>query len=123
MALTLLVASTVGASTLASPVVTEEAPKQALEAPYSVDGLINEYSTVYGVSASLMRKIIQCESSFNPNAVGDGGHSRGLVQIHRPSWPNISDAEAFDPEFAINFLASKLSKGQGYLWSCFRLVQ
>ena len=98
----------------------QAAPKRPLEASRSVDSLIDEYSLKYGVSATVMRQVIKCESSFNPNAVGDGGASRGLVQIHRPSWPNITDAQAFDPEFSVRFLAEKLSNQQGYLWTCWR---
>lgn len=69
-----------------------------------------------------MREIIHCESSGNPNAIGDNGQSYGLAQIHLPSWPDISKEQALDPEFAINFLAEKLSKNQGYLWTCWRML-
>lgn len=68
-----------------------------------------------------MRTVIKCESNFNPNAVGDSGYSRGLVQIHSRYWPEITDEMAFDPEFAITFLAEKLSEGKGRLWTCYRL--
>jgi len=85
--------------------------------------MIYEKSNEYGVSAGLMRQIIQCESSFNPNAIGDGGYSFGLVQIHLPSHPDVTKEQALDPEFATTFLADKLSKGQGYLWTCYRMIQ
>lgn len=68
-----------------------------------------------------MRTVIGCESHFNPNAVGDHGLSRGLVQIYGPAWPEITDQEALDPEFSTRFLAEKLSEGQGNLWTCYRL--
>lgn len=76
----------------------------------------------YGVSSELMRKIIHCESSFNPLAVGDNGYSFGLVQIHLPSHPQVTREQALDPEFAVTFLADKLSKNQGYLWTCYRMI-
>jgi hypothetical protein len=68
-----------------------------------------------------MHRVISCESQYKYNAVGDGGFSHGLVQIHGPSWPTISVAQSTDPEFAIEFLAQKLSMGQGRLWSCYRM--
>lgn len=108
----MFLAITVNANTVASPVVEVK----------TIDQLIDEKSAEYNVSASLMRKIIHCESSGNPNAVGDGGYSFGLVQIHSPSWPDITQEQAVDPEFAINFLAKKLSEDKGHLWTCYRMI-
>lgn len=104
------------------PLPPVEAPKQALEAPRTIDELIHDSSIKYGVSEVLMRRIIKCESTTNPNAIGDGGHSYGLVQIHLPSWPEISQEQALNPEFAIDFLAGKLASGQGNLWTCYRML-
>src|SRR3990167_344963 len=87
----------------------------------SINDLITEYASRYGVSEKVVHKVINCESRYNPNAVGDGGKSYGLVQIHLPSHPSISKANALDSEYAINFLAKKLSQGQGRLWTCYRI--
>lgn len=135
----LLVATTVGANTLSSPVVytAEETPPEALYASRSVDSLIDEYSLKYGVSASYMRKIIYCESGGkNVQSLhrykrdypqwgvkaGDRELSFGVVQIHLPSWPSISKEEALDPRFSVEFLAQKLSTGQSGLWTCSKLI-
>jgi soluble lytic murein transglycosylase-like protein len=102
-----------------------EPPKEPLpeapQAPRTVDELIHDSSIKYGVSESVMRTVIKCESNFNPNAVGDGGHSFGLVQIHLPSHPEVTQGQATNPEFAVDFLANKLSTGQGRLWSCYKM--
>lgn len=67
---------------------------------------------------------IRCESNFNPRAVGDGGKSRGLAQIHKPSHPDITDEQAFDPYFAIDFMAKEFKNGNKWKWTCWRnLVQ
>ena len=92
------------------------------EPPKTIEQLIDDKATEYQVSADLMRKIIHCESSGNPNAVGDGGYSHGLVQIHLPSHPYVSEGQALNPEFAINFLAENLSKGKGAMWTCYRML-
>lgn len=112
----MLLAPTVLAST-----TYYEAPETPKTAPQSVDELIYEASIKYGVSEAVMRKVISCESSFNPNAVGDGGHSFGLVQIHLPSHPRVSQAQALDPQFAVEFLAKNLAVDKGYLWTCHRM--
>ena len=48
---------------------------------------------------ALVPKIIQAESSGRTWAVGDGGHSRGLMQVSKETWKaysNYSWEEAFD---------------------------
>lgn len=85
------------------------------------------YAQKYGVSKSLMIRIINCEDgSWNPKArsgiIKNGVEepSFGLVQIHLPSHPDVSLAQATDPHFALNFLAFHLSKGHARMWSCYR---
>jgi hypothetical protein len=82
--------------------------------------LINSKAEQYNVSSDTMLKVISCESGFNERALGDAGYSRGLVQIHSKYHPTVTDAQAYDPEFAITFLAEKLSQGKGGLWTCWR---
>ena len=81
---------------------------------------IEKVAKEYGVSAEVMHTVINCESQYNPKALGDSGHSRGLVQIH-DEYHDVSDEDAYDPAFAINFLAKALSNKQGYLWTCYRM--
>lgn len=73
-----------------------------------------------GVSPDVVKTVINCESGWNVTALGDHGHSRGLVQIHDLYHPDVSDEEAYDPIFAIDFLIEKLQLGKGNLWSCYR---
>lgn len=60
------------------------------------------------------------ESSWNPEAVGDGGDSRGVVQIHRPSHPDITDEQALDPYWAIEWMAKEFSEGRAWQWTCWK---
>lgn len=116
-AVTMLLALTpVFASTI------EYTAPEAPQAPRTIDELIHDSALKYGVSESVMRTVIRCESGFRPNAIGDHGHSFGLVQIYLPAWPSITREQALDPEFAVEFLAQKLSNQQGYLWTCHRLL-
>lgn len=82
--------------------------------------LINQKALQYGVSTTTLTKVISCESSFVETAMGDGGYSRGLVQIHAKYHPDVTYAQATDPEFAIDFLARNLSEGRGSMWTCYR---
>jgi soluble lytic murein transglycosylase-like protein len=81
---------------------------------------IGYYADLYKISEEVMNVVIRCESGYDPNALGDGGESRGLTQINKPAHPNISDEQAFDIEFSLNFLAENLSKGNGKMWTCYK---
>lgn len=63
---------------------------------------------------------IACESSFNKDAVGDGGHSYGLAQVHRPSHPQYSVETLTDPKWAIDFMVREFDAGHENLWTCWR---
>jgi hypothetical protein len=87
---------------------------------------VNHYAEKYGVAESTMNKIVQCESGFDPKAKGDFSTttqeytSFGLVQINLPHNKNVTKEEAFNVEYALDFLASGLSQGRGSRWTCFR---
>lgn len=83
---------------------------------------INIQATKHGTSSASMKKTMKCESSYNPNAVGDGGTSHGLSQIHLPAHKTVSLDEARDPKFAIEFMAENFGKGNAPIWTCYRLT-
>lgn len=62
----------------------------------------------YGVPPSLFRRLIQQESGWNPDARNPSG-ATGLVQIHLPSHPDISEEQARDPAFALGWGARYLA--------------
>jgi hypothetical protein len=95
---------------------------QALqEAPVSTstvhDILIPFYANLYGVSTDTMDYIVSHESGYGEYQVGDHGTSLGLVQIHLPAHPNITAQEAYNPFYALNFLALSLRQGRCSMWS------
>lgn len=57
--------------------------------------------------------IAEHESHLNPQAVGDGGKSYGLFQIHRGYHPDITVAQATDPFWSATWTISRL-KAHGY---------
>jgi hypothetical protein len=88
----------------------------------SVGDLITFYADRYSVSETIMHKVIKCESGYKVDAVGDGGTSFGLVQIHLPAHPYVLKDQAFDPDFAISFLAKNLARDKGDMWTCYRRI-
>jgi len=91
--------------------------------PTDIPGKINYYADKYDVSSSTMTAVIKCESSFNPNAIGDGGTSFGLAQIHLPAHPLVTREQANDPDFAIEFMAKEMSLGNSWKWTCYKMLR
>jgi soluble lytic murein transglycosylase-like protein len=88
--------------------------------PADIPTLIENAATKYGVNEGHLTAVLKCESNFAPNARGDHGHSRGLSQISDIYHSEVSDAEADDPAFAIDFMAKAFANGKAHEWSCWR---
>ena len=92
---------------------------------YAKEDTIEEYiDKVFGEYAVAAKKIANCESKMNSDAVGDGGKSIGLFQIHT-GYHLV--APRFLKDFRINTLiAYKLFSDSGKkwtLWSCQRVLK
>jgi len=46
-----------------------------------------ESAYYHSLDPSLLLGIISVESAGNPDALGDGGHAHGLMQVHDRAWP------------------------------------
>lgn len=89
--------------------------------PLTIPEKIVKYANEYNVSAEVIRNVMKCESSFNPNAIGDGGTSFGLSQIHLPAHPDITKEQALDEDFAIIYMAKNIDKNPRQ-WTCWRMI-
>ena len=75
-------------------------------------------------------KVIDCESRFNPQAIGDHGTSIGVAQIHLPAHPDITLEQAMDPIWSINWMIDWITainpqthRQNGFgIWSCYSLI-
>lgn len=110
------------------------APDRTIE-DYSVQELIAHFADEYNVSAERMSATIKCESNYITDVQskhkytftnaekgiykGEQELSFGLVQIHLPSHPHITKAQAIDPVFAVEFMAKAFSTGQQSMWTCY----
>lgn len=48
--------------------------------------------TASGASQEMLNVVAKIESSNNPKAIGDSGLARGLYQMHKPAWEQVSEA-------------------------------
>ena len=64
--------------------------------------MIDDIATRSGVDPAIVKAIIQEESNGNPNAVGDGGESIGLMQIqprwHQTKMEELGIVNLYDPQ-------------------------
>lgn len=72
----------------------------------------------YGLNVILFMKVITCESHWNPTAISQTG-DYGVSQINLHFHPDISQAEAFDPKFSIQWMAQQWLHGNAYYWVCY----
>lgn len=88
-----------------------------------INTLIKEDAAKYGLNEDHLYKTLNCESDgFKDVAIrGDNGLARGLAQIRSDYHPDITDEEADNPVFAINYMAQQFASGHAAEWSCYSL--
>lgn len=117
-------------------VLADEPPEPtAIEEVDYIHRLVTEYAEEYEIDPKIMHHIVEKESQYDPEALGDrhltcnssmrGSRpemwgkqmsSRGLVQISDCYW-DFTKEQVEDPHFALTFLAEQLNEGRCYLWS------
>ncbi|HEX7055583.1 MAG TPA: lytic transglycosylase domain-containing protein [Bacilli bacterium] len=84
--------------------------------PSGYDALISDASAAYGVDKSLIKAVIQAESSFRADAVSSAG-AKGLMQLMDDTAASLGVANPFDPAQNINggtkFLRDLLNRYNG----------
>ncbi len=86
---------------------------------------IGEVCREYGVDTALVIAVIERESSFQPDKLGDGGQSYGLMQIyasqHTERCAELGAVNLMDPRqnirAGVDFLAELLAEGNGTAWA------
>jgi soluble lytic murein transglycosylase-like protein len=89
-------------------------------APKVLDALIAKHAQANGIPESLVRRVIQRESGFNPSAIGKGG-TFGLMQIKPATARGMSylgePSGLLDPDtnltFAVRYLAGAYRAAEG----------
>jgi soluble lytic murein transglycosylase-like protein len=82
--------------------------------------MANQIATAYHVPIPLLKAVVRCESSWNPNAthISKWEQSYGLGQINRLAHPDVSIKQAENPAFALTYVAKGLSTDPT-AWSCY----
>lgn len=102
-----------------TPVFAASLPQQLEFSTTTAEDIVRAYAVRYGVSGDEMWQTILCEDrTLDTKARGDKGLARGLAQIRSDYHPEVTDAQADDPFFAIEFMAQYFAKGKQSQWSC-----
>ena len=105
------------------PQIEQIETEPARISPLNIKQTLIDTARAKGLSEALTAQIentINCESGWDPDAVGDYGTSFGLVQIHLPAHPYVTQEQATDPVFAINFITDEFARGNQRIWTCYR---
>lgn len=89
---------------------------KAVQSAGELEPLITQAAQKYGVSASLIKAVIETESSFNPRAVSSAG-AKGLMQLMDGTAQGLGVTDSFDPAQNIDagtrYLAAQLKRFGG----------
>ncbi len=118
---------------LTSIVHSDQEPIQTVQEPVKEIILTpvqyaDKYTKQYSVDTVLFKKVMFCESSNNPNAIGDSGLARNVMQFHRPTFNTYANLMGEELDYnsyhdQIKLAAWMWSKGLQYHWSCYSIVK
>ena len=129
--LTLLLSTLVIAAPSAGATVTP--PGTGYTRP-QLEQIVRDAAVLHGANAARLAAVVECESKWDPYAVGDRGRSRGLLQFHCETpdcvgslwaglWPDVDPLPSRDePEAAADAAARAWALGAAGHWSCWRML-
>ena len=84
--------------------------------------LATEKAQKYHLNVKKFLDVIECESEWKIDAVGDGGASIGLAQFYYPYRWGLSTTTAKDPDIALETMAQAWHDDRYKEWSCWWII-
>lgn len=93
---------------------------------------IEYFSGIYGVDSKLVSKVIECESGGDHKVVGDGGRSKGIAQIQKPTWIDLEQKFNVEHKEDLNYMSQfdqlklttwSIANGEGSRWTAYRAIK
>ena len=91
-----------------------------LKGSLRIRAYIQAVAKANGVSPEVAEWIVAHESQHHPEAIGDGGESRGLWQINKAWHPEVSDACAYNVKCSTNWSVKRIRAGYVDEWSTWK---
>jgi hypothetical protein len=89
--------------------------------PKEIASIVAESSKKNKIESSVIAAVLWQESGYNPKARNENKQDgkvisvdRGIAQINNKAYPNVTDEQADDPKFAIDFMGRELKKHLDY---------
>ena len=76
-------------------------------------------SNQYGLNESQLFKVIECESGYNPDAIGDGGYAVGILQFHKSTFKQYCKGSYYSTKDQLTCAAKMWKAGQQRHWTCY----
>lgn len=89
-----------------------------------IEDYIDLYAPVYKVNPKIIKRVVECESNFNPEAVGDQGKAYGVAQFWQKTFDSfkkeagIEDLEYKNWMHQIDLMFWAFSNGKQNHWTC-----
>ena len=106
------------------PVSYAYAPEIAFE-DWTAEQKVEFWAEHYNASEQEMKRVITCESGWQPEVKGDGGKAYSYAQFHEPTfnmWAKElnKDLSYSNPDDHLELMAYAFSKGSSYKkhWTC-----
>lgn len=86
--------------------------------------IVEYFASQDNVPVNQLLDTMQCESSGQQSARGDGGHAYGIFQFHQPTWDAFSNKMGEQLDINSTYDQAKLaawafSQGYQHHWTCF----
>ncbi len=84
----------------------------------------DKYALQYKIDGNLLKKVMWCESSNNPKAIGDHGLANNVMQFHKPTFDSYSKSLGESLNYdsyqdQIKLAAYMFSIGEEKNWTCY----
>lgn len=116
-------------TTYSAPVEVYDWPIEVSEREARTVTLVDVFGDKYGLSdywKYVSLSVVRCETGGTFDAEIKSKHvgedSWGLAQIHLPAHLDVTEEEAKNPYFAINFLTSNIMKHPSW-WTCYTMLK
>lgn len=87
----------------------------------------DKYATQYQIDSRVFKKVMWCESNNDPNAVGDSGKAKNVLQFHEQTFVSyakkiggILDYDSYHDQIKVG--AYMFSIGQARQWTTYRAI-
>ncbi|SRR6266436_3144706 len=118
----LAVLLSVPSSVLTVPIFSVPQTEAATLSKSELIDIATDIARAHHLNVDHFLKTVDCESRWIVDAVGDAGHSHGLVQIYQPAHTDITIEQANNPRFALMWMAREWQNDHAYWWTCWRII-